>query len=120
MNITGRKDILQQWLEELRSERYVQSFGRERTDDDKYCALGVLNNTLAKNNFGVWERLRLPGNDVLYLFNESYDGSLNKAFTAWNLNLTSWDVIGMNDDKRFSLKQIADEIEARKIESCRA
>lgn len=120
MNITGRKDILQQWLEELRSGEYIQAFGRERTFDEKYCALGILNNVLEKNSFGRWTKISYGRDYPFYFFKDSYDGRLNDAFLAWRLDLTASDVIQMNDDRRFSLKQIADEIEARKIEPCRA
>lgn len=119
MNITGRKDILEEWLEALRSGKYVQAFVRERTYDNRFCAIGILNDILVKNKFGLWEK-RDYGFGPFYSFRDSYDGSIDNAFLAWQLDLTASNVIKMNDDSRFSLKQIADEIEARKLESCRA
>ncbi len=119
MNITGRKDILEKWLEALRSGQYVQAFGRERTHDNRFCALGVLNDVLEKNKFGCWTVEMDWKGQPFYIFKDSYDGYLNDAFIAWRIDLKVWDIIRLNDDNRFSLKQIANEIEARKLESCR-
>lgn len=49
-------EIKKQWNAALTSGEYEQGKQRLRTDDDKYCCLGVLCNLAVKAGVAKWER----------------------------------------------------------------
>lgn len=49
-------DIKKRWVEALRSGEYEQGEKKLRTDEDKFCCLGVLCDLAVKDGLGEWLR----------------------------------------------------------------
>ena len=97
------------WIAALRSGKYEQGKGRLRTNEDKFCCLGVLCDIVDNTKWkwgGVCNRSHLYENDIALL-----PSSLNKIlFTDIEL-IRQQTLTSMNDSGK-SFKEIADYIEA--------
>lgn len=113
--------VKQQWLRALRSGRYKQGQNRLRTQDDKFCCLGVLCDIYNKGlKRSQWKK---TVEDQEWAFGKE-ESSLPPAVQRW-AGLTSDDptindtakegcsnaASSCNDNLRYSFKRIASLIE---------
>lgn len=96
------------WVAALRSGKYEQGQKRLRSDDDKYCCLGVLCDVINPN---VWRRHEFTNefmwgdscNTVFFYTKELKELKLNDSDQAY--------FMGLNDQEKHSFSEIADYIE---------
>src|SRR6185503_16966914 len=105
-------EIRAQWTAALRSGEYRRGQGRLRSDDDRFCCLGVLCDLAAKD--GAVEEIHLsPGTHWRYDDETAY---LPKAVQRWaqldsgNPATSEGSLAGLNDEGR-SFAYIADVID---------
>ena len=102
------------WVEALRSGKYEQGYNGLRTNDNKFCCLGVLcdihRKTMKKKGW------RLDGLPDTYFYGDSC-GSLPSNVIEWsgvdnyNPTIKGNSLIFWNDNIRYSFDKIADLIE---------
>jgi len=103
------KALKAKWLEALRSGKYKQGQGRLRSDDDKFCCLGVLCDISGE---GEWEHSSSMG--YLYKRGEERDRNVLPMFLGKIVGMEDGQedkLIDMNDGDGLSLLAIADWIE---------
>lgn len=127
-----KQEIKDEWVKRLESGQYQQGQGHLRTEDDKYCCLGVLCEMAVEQ--GVIERWHRDYDDGsgAWFYGEKSDSHLQstvdlpRPVQEWaGLELQSvWvtvdpddagikhtlDVIGLNDDRSWGFKEIAEAV----------
>lgn len=103
------KEIKQKWLDALRSGQYEQGHGKLKTDDGKYCCLGVLQHCLD----GECERGKAPTAE--WAKGKGIEDRNDLGF--WNPRVSYCRSVAplwrLNDEDRLSFTAIADIIEAQ-------
>jgi hypothetical protein len=98
------------WVEALRSGRYRQTTGVLRSLGGKFCCLGVAADVLIPE---PWEHD--PARTLGYTFEGNDDPHVLLAATRGRIGLKREDhdtLAGLNDNRGWSFKQIADWIES--------
>lgn len=109
-------EIKEKWLNLLRSNKYAQGKRFLRTNDDKYCCLGVLCDLYAKEHNVSWEKDTYGVSDIPFHTFLGQQSFLPNAVRIWaglqdNIPLTTkGNLAGLNDTGR-SFSEIADIIE---------
>lgn len=119
-----KPEIKEKWVKALRSGKYVQGYGRLRTENDQFCCLGVLCDLAAKEGVGKWDGHRgEPGftddngdssETKLPLFVKDWAG-LDSSNPSVRLNGSTWSqsLATVNDTLTGSFEKIADLIETQ-------
>jgi len=105
-------DIKKQWVEALRSGRFIQTDGMLRDMESKFCCLGVLCDIVDPNgwNYNSGEGFKhcglsgLPSQDILT--SVGLDDDVARTLSEMN------DGIDQSRDTRHTFVEIADYIEA--------
>lgn len=103
------KALKTKWLEALRSGKYKQGRYGLRSEDDRFCCLGVLCDI---SGLGEWEDL--PRGGYIYKRREEGDDGGLPQFLHDSANMTYQQedrLMGMNDIDGLNFPEIADWIE---------
>lgn len=103
------KALKAKWLEALRSGRYKQGQFRLRSENDKFCCLGVLCDISGE---GEWEHL--PDGGYSYKRGEEAQSSVLPQFLADVVDLADGQegkLVDMNDGHWLNFLQISEWIE---------
>lgn len=108
-------EIKQKWTEELRSGKYPQGNGLLRSDDDRFCCLGVLCEVAVVE--GVIDPPELVSGLRRYVYDGYESAVLPEKVVEWAGLDRDIPKIGpsnawrLNDTLEYSFEQIADEID---------
>lgn len=120
------KERVRLLVDALRSGEFEQGRGRLRTDDDKYCCLGVASEVARRNGVGgEWVQVEYTYDSVWTL--DGADTALGRKVREWygfrvsNPSLRFADgmstMIGANDGECRSFVEIADAVVATYLNS---
>lgn len=85
---TMNPQIKQKWIDALRSGEYVQGYGQLRSEDNKFCCLGVLGDIYSKEKRVEWEK-NYSGLHTI----EGQSAVLNKKVIEWaGLTYGPWEL----------------------------
>ena len=126
------ENIKTKWIEALRSGKYEQGKGKLRSEDNKFCCLGVLADVLTDGKF--WESEEYSerqlevlteklmqdaglqtqiGYFTIYSLSQEMQQKLRKEFKIFYNRITSKKTLAALNDQGVSFDIIADIIESR-------
>lgn len=126
MNNNDRHEIIDEWINRLRSKKYVQDKHSLNYNNEKYCCLGILCQIalekklidvclLREDNCYVYNTVGYKDNTAIDIPNEfCKDLGIHVYGRYNNVKNETFTLISHNDDDGLSFEQIADIIEHNK------